>query len=73
MSLPQIVFQPRHVYLASSYMSRIGKYNGKHLDALSFVELAERVNQVFETGTIHREDIEAIVVGSQNPFEKTIF
>lgn len=68
MDLPQVVFQPRHVYMASSYMSRIGKYNGKHLDALSFVELAERVNQIFETSPVHREDIEAVVVGSQNPF-----
>lgn len=68
MSLPQAVFHPRRVYMASSHMSRVGKYNGKHLDALSFVELAERVNQIFDEGPVHREDIETVVVGSQNPF-----
>ena len=68
MSLPQVVFHPRRVYTASSYMSRIGKYNGKHLDTLSFVELAERVSQIFDDSPVQREDIEAVVVGSQNPF-----
>ena len=68
MSLPQVVFHPRRVYTAASYMSRIGKYNGKHLDTLSFVELAERVSQIFDDSPVQREDIEAVVVGSQNPF-----
>lgn len=64
----QVIFQPRRVYVAGSYMSRIGKYNGKHLDALTFVELAEQVSQIFDASAVRREDIEAVVVGSQNPF-----
>lgn len=64
----QVIFQPRRVYVAASYMSQVGKYNGKHLEDLTFVELAERVGQIFERGTVRREDIEAVVVGSQNPF-----
>lgn len=68
MSEPQVIFQPRGVYVAGSYMSRIGKYNGKQLDALTFVELAERVGQIFDHSPVRREDIEAVVVGSQNPF-----
>ena len=67
MSEPQVVFQPRGVYVAGSYMSQIGKYNGKHLDALTFVELAERVGQIFDHSPVRPEDIEAVVVGSQNP------
>jgi acetyl-CoA acetyltransferase len=68
MSEPQVIFQPRRVYVAASYMSRIGKYNGRHLDALTFVELAECVGQIFDNSPIRREDIGAVIVGSQNPF-----
>jgi acetyl-CoA acetyltransferase len=68
MDAPQIIFQPQRVYVAASYMSRIGKYDGKHLDNLTFFELAEQVNQIFDDGPVRREDIEAVVVGSQNPF-----
>jgi acetyl-CoA acetyltransferase len=49
-------------------MSPVGKYDGKHLEELSFLELAEQVGQIFEMSAIRREDIEAVVVGSQNPF-----
>jgi acetyl-CoA acetyltransferase len=49
-------------------MSRVGKYNGTHLEALTFVDLAEQVGQIFQAGPVRREDIEAVVVGSQNPF-----
>jgi acetyl-CoA acetyltransferase len=49
-------------------MSRVGKYNGTHLEALTFVDLAEQVGQIFQTGPVRREDIEVVVVGSQNPF-----
>ena len=68
MSEPQNVFYPRPVYVAASYMSRVGKYNGTHLEALTFVDLAEQVNQIFEDSPVRRERIEAVVVGSQNPF-----
>jgi acetyl-CoA acetyltransferase len=64
----QVIFQPRRVYVAASHMSRIGKYTGKHLEALTFVELAEQVGQIFENSPVRREEIEAVVVGSQNPF-----
>jgi acetyl-CoA acetyltransferase len=64
----QVIFQPRRVYVAASYMSPVGKYNGKHLAPLTFVELAEQVNQIFEQSPVRREEIEAVVVGSQNPF-----
>ena len=63
----QVIFQPRRVYVAASSMSPVGKYNGKHLDALTFVELAEQVSQIFEHGPVRREEIEAVVVGSQIP------
>ena len=68
MSEPQSVFHPRPVYVAASYMSRVGKYNGTHLEALTFVDLAEQVNQIFQDSQVRRERIEAVVVGSQNPF-----
>ena len=68
MSEPQSVFHPRPVYVAASYMSRVGKYNGTHLEALSFVDLAEQVSQIFQDSPVRRERIEAVVVGSQNPF-----
>ena len=68
MSEPQNAFQPRGVYVAASYMSRVGKYNGRHLADLTFVDLAEQVHQIFEKSLIRREAIEAVVVGSQNPF-----
>jgi acetyl-CoA C-acetyltransferase len=70
MSEPQSVFYPRPVYVAASYMSRVGKYNGTHqdLEALTFVDLAEQVSQMFQDSQVRRERIEAVVVGSQNPF-----
>ena len=68
MSETRIAFHPRPVYVAASYMSRVGKYNGTHLEALTFVDLAEQVNQIFQDSPVRRERIEAVVVGSQNPF-----
>ena len=61
-------FQARGVYVASSYMSRVGKYNGRHLQNRTFVELAEQVSEIFDDSPVRREEIEAVVVGSQNPF-----
>ncbi len=68
MSETRSAFHPRPVYVAASYMSRVGKYNGTHLEALTFVDLAEQVGQIFQDSPVRREDIEAVVVGSQNPF-----
>ena len=61
-------FQARGVYVASSYMSRVGKYNGRHLEKRTFVDLAEQVSEIFNDSPVRREEIEAVVVGSQNPF-----
>jgi acetyl-CoA acetyltransferase len=61
-------FQARGVYVASSYMSRVGKYNGRHLQNRTFVELAEQVSEIFDDSPVRREEIETVVVGSQNPF-----
>ena len=68
MSESENVFQPRGVYVAASYMSPVGKYNGRHREAFTFVELAESIGQIFDDSPILREHIEAVVVGSQNPF-----
>ena len=65
---PQVIFQPQRVYVAASYMSPVGKFNGKHREELSYLELAEQVGQIFEQSPVRRQDIEAVVVGSQNPF-----
>ena len=42
-------FRARGVYVASSYMSHVGKYNGQHLEKRSFIELAEHVSEIFES------------------------
>src|SRR5437016_14517949 len=68
MSETRSAFHPRPVYVAASYMSRVGKYNGTHLEALTFVDLAEQVGQIFQGSPVRREDIEAVVVGGQNAF-----
>lgn len=61
------VFQPRNVYVAASWMAPVGRYNGKDKEKLSFLEMAERCEAVFEGSPIRKRDIEAVVVGSQNP------
>ena len=60
-------FRPRQVYLAASWMAPVGRYNGKDKDSLSFLEMAERCGEVFGGSPVRRRDIEAVVVGSQNP------
>lgn len=60
-------FCPRPVYVASSWMAPVGRYNGKDKENLSFLEMAERCSEVFSGGQVRRRDIEAVVVGSQNP------
>ncbi|KAF0220487.1 MAG: hypothetical protein FD174_1141 [Geobacteraceae bacterium] len=61
-------FHPRKVYVAASYMASVGRYNGKEREALSFLDLAEKAGGVFAESPVRRSDIEAVVVGSQNPF-----
>ncbi|MDA8429911.1 MAG: thiolase family protein [Geobacteraceae bacterium] len=61
------LFSPRQVYLAASWMAPVGRYNGKDKENLSFLEMAERCGEVFAAGPVRRREIEAVVVGSQNP------
>jgi len=61
------IFRPRQVYVAASWMAPVGRYNGKDKENLSFLEMAERCGEVFSGSTVRRRDIEAVVVGSQNP------
>ncbi|MBI2354645.1 MAG: thiolase family protein [Deltaproteobacteria bacterium] len=60
-------FHPRPVYVAASWMAPVGRYNGKDKENLSFLEMAERCGEVFGGSPVRRRDIEAVVVGSQNP------
>lgn len=60
-------FKPRPVYIASSWMAPVGRYNGKEKQKLSFLELAEWSAEVFKNCPIRHRDIEAVIVGSQNP------
>ncbi len=57
----------RPVYVAASWMGPVGRYNGKDKENLSFLEMAERCGEVFSGSPVRRRDIEAVVVGSQNP------
>lgn len=63
----QMPFTPRPVYVAASWMAPVGRYNGKEKQKLSFLDLAELSGEVFKDGPIRRRDIEAVIVGSQNP------
>lgn len=63
----QLQFKPRPVYVASSWMAPVGRYNGKEKQKLSFLDLAELSAEVFKNSPVRRRDIEAVVVGSQNP------
>lgn len=60
-------FKPRPVYVAASWMAPVGRYNGKEKQKLSFLELSELCGAVFDGSPVRRKDIEAVVVGSQNP------
>jgi acetyl-CoA C-acetyltransferase len=60
-------FKPRPVYVAASWMAPVGRYNGKEKQKLSFLELAELSSEVFNDSPVRRRDIEAVIVGSQNP------
>lgn len=62
-----ISFSPRPVYVAASWMAPVGRYNGKDKENLSFLEMAERCGEVFSGSPVRRRDVEAVVVGSQNP------
>jgi acetyl-CoA C-acetyltransferase len=58
---------PREVFVASSYLAPVGRYNGKERESLSFLEMAEKAGELFATSRLRRSDIDAVVVGCQNP------
>ncbi|MHB8058294.1 MAG: thiolase family protein [Desulfuromonadaceae bacterium] len=60
-------FKPRPVYIAASWMAPVGRYNGKDKQEFSFLELSELSGEVFNDSPVRRRDIEAVIVGSQNP------
>lgn len=60
-------FMPRQVYVAASWMGPVGRYNGKDKENYSFLEMAERCGEIFNGSSVRRRQIEAVVVGSQNP------
>jgi acetyl-CoA acetyltransferase len=49
-------------------MLPVGKYNGKHREKLSFLELVDALNPLLAAAPVKREQIGCVVVGSQNPF-----
>jgi acetyl-CoA acetyltransferase len=49
-------------------MAPVGRYNGRELEELTFLQLAEKAGAVFAGSPVRRRDIESVVVGSQNPF-----
>jgi len=60
-------FVPREVYVASSYMAPVGRFNGREREGLSFLEMAEKAGEVFAGSRLRRSDVDAVVVGCQNP------
>jgi acetyl-CoA acetyltransferase len=48
-------------------MLPVGRYNGKELPQLGFLDLAERMGGIFDESPVRRKQIETVVVGSQNP------
>ncbi|WP_321369163.1 thiolase family protein [uncultured Desulfuromusa sp.] len=61
-------FRPRPVYLSDSFMLPVGKYNGRHRQKLSFFELVDSLQLLLDKGAIHKDKIDCVIVGSQNPF-----
>jgi acetyl-CoA acetyltransferase len=60
-------FLPRNVYVAASWMAPVGRYTGNEREKLSFLEMAAKAAAVFRETTIKQKDIEAVIVGCQNP------
>lgn len=60
-------FKPRCVYIAASWMAPVGRYNGTDKEKLSFLEMAEHCGAIFNGSPVRKRDIEAVIVGSQNP------
>jgi len=60
-------FHPRQVYVAASWMAPVGRYTGSELEKLSFLQMAARAGEVFRETAIKQKEIEAVIVGCQNP------
>lgn len=60
-------FHPRTVYVAASWMAPVGRYTGSDREKLTFLEMAAKAAAVFSETTIKPKDIEAVIVGCQNP------
>lgn len=60
-------FKPRPVYVAASWMAPVGRYDGKDKPKYSFLELSALSSEIFSGSPVRRRDIEAVIVGSQNP------
>lgn len=60
-------FQPRKVYVAASWMAPVGRYTGENREKLTFLQMAAKSAAVFSDTTIKQKDIEAVIVGCQNP------
>ena len=63
----KMTFNPRPVYVAASWMAPVGRYNGTDKQKLTFLELSELCGEIFRSSPVRRRDIEAVIVGSQNP------
>lgn len=61
-------FRPRPVYVHSSTMLPVGKYDGQHRPQKSFFELIDGLEPFLAEADIPRARIGCVVVGSQNPF-----
>lgn len=61
-------FRPQPVYIADAFMLPVGRYDGRHRQKLSFLEMAATVHDLLDRSAIPLEKIDCVVVGSQNPF-----
>lgn len=61
-------FRPRPVYIADSTMLPVGRYDGRHREKRSFFQLIEALQEMLDRAPVPREQIDCVIVGSQNPF-----
>ncbi|ADU65993.1 thiolase family protein [Desulfurispirillum indicum] len=62
------IFRPQSVYIADSFMIPVGKYDGRHREKKTFFELVKMLDSFLDNGPVPRSSIDAVIVGSQNPF-----
>lgn len=60
-------FYPRKVYVAASWMAPVGRYTKSDRGEFSFLQMAAKAEKVFSETAIKQKDIEAVIVGCQNP------